>query len=322
MNTRVIFMGTPAYAARVLEGLGRAGYNVVACFAQPDKPAGRKLQLVEPAVKQSAKELGIPVYQPASIRGQDAEELIASLSPDLIISAAYGKILPKNILNIPNKGCLNVHGSLLPKYRGAAPVQWAIYNGDDKTGVTIMLMDDGIDTGDIISVAETPITLDMNAAILMDELSTLGTELLIKTLPEYLSGKIIATPQEHSEATYAPMITKEQGRIDWSRSAMEIHNQIRAFSIWPAAYTTYKGRTLKIHCSYVESDQSKILCDYRDTAADPKPGTIICAHKDVLAVACGQGVLCLSCIQPESCRRMFSEECAHNYTVSEVFGEE
>ena len=220
---------------------------------------------------QSAKELGIPVYQPASIRGQDAEELIASLSPDLIISAAYGKILPKNILNIPNKGCLNVHGSLLPKYRGAAPVQWAIYNGDDKTGVTLMHMDDGIDTGDIISVAETPITLDMNAAILMDELSTLGTELLIKTLPGYLSGKIIATPQEHSEATYAPMITKEQGRIDWSRSAMEIHNQIRAFSIWPAAYTTYKGRTLKIHCSYVESDQSKILCDYRDTLQIQSP---------------------------------------------------
>ncbi len=322
MNTRIIFMGTPAFAARVLEGLCRSGYNVVACFAQPDKPAGRKLHLVEPAVKQSAQSLGIPVYQPASIRGQEAEELMTSLAPDLIVTAAYGKILPANILKVPQFGCLNVHGSLLPQYRGAAPVQWAIYNGEEKTGVTIMRMDEGMDTGDIVAVAEMPISLDTNAAMLMDELSVLGTELLLNTLPDYLEGKIVPVPQNHSLATYAPPITKEQGRIDWSLTSMQIHNQIRAFSIWPAAYTTYKGRMLKVHCSYVESDQCKILCDYRSHVADPKPGTILCAHKDVLAVACGQGVLCLSCIQPESCRRMFSEECAHNYTVSEVFGEE
>jgi methionyl-tRNA formyltransferase len=315
-------MGTPEFSEVVLERLVLSGYNIVACFTKPDKPSGRHMVLTASPVKKAALSHNIPVYQPASLRNPECETLIQSLTPDLIVTAAYGKILPESILMIPVRGCLNVHASLLPKYRGAAPIQWSILNGETETGITIMMMDKGMDTGDILTQDVCAISESINSSELTVCLASIGAELLIQTIPGFLSGEIIPVPQIHSEATYAPPILKDQGLINWNTTSQLIHNQIRGLSDWPGASTLYRGSRLKVHCSALPVDSSQYINDFRQAHGEPTAGTILCAKKDIIAVMCQDSCLLLTCIQPESCRRMNASECAHNFKVSDVLGGE
>lgn len=315
-------MGTPQFASVVLEKLLRSGYRVIACFTQPDKPAGRKMLQTPPPVKLTAEASGIPVYQPNRLREDEVVRQIKDLQPDLIITAAYGKILPTTILEIPKYGCLNVHGSLLPKYRGAAPIQWAILNGERETGVTIMRMDAGMDTGPMLASAGSPIGPDENTLDLTVRLAGLGAQLLVETIPGYLDGTIRSMAQDDEQATFAPPITREQGLIDWNAPAESIHNQIRGLSEWPGAHTEYKGKRIKIYCSSLPGNTGELEDAYRLSHGDPKPGTVICARKNILAVMCGDMPLLLLCIQPESCKKLQASECAHNFYVSDRFGGE
>ncbi|MBN1892110.1 MAG: methionyl-tRNA formyltransferase [Clostridiales bacterium] len=315
-------MGTPRFASVVLEKLILSGYHIVACFTQPDKPVGRKMKLTPTPVKLAAEAAGIPVYQPNRLRDDEVADRIRTMNPDLIVTAAYGKILPPCVLSIPKKGCLNVHGSLLPRYRGAAPIQWAIMNGERKTGITIMLMDEGMDTGPLLTHAECPIDMNEDAISLTERLANLGAELLTDTIPGYLAGEILPISQNDARASYAPPITRDQGLIDWTKPSEVIHNQIRALAEWPGAYSTYLGKRIKIYCSEIPENGEELVANYRISHGNEAPGSVICARKDVLAVMCGDGPLLLRCIQPESCRKLQASECAHNFCVSGRFGGE
>lgn len=315
-------MGTPPFASVVLERLLLSGFCVVACFTQPDKPVGRKMKLKPTPVKLAAGAAGIPVFQPNRLRDDDVVDRIRAMHPDLIVTAAYGKILPPSVLSIPNRGCLNVHGSLLPRYRGAAPIQRAIMNGERETGVTIMLMDEGMDTGPLLTRTECPIDRNEDAICLTEKLAKLGAELLVNTIPGYLSGQITPIAQNDAQASYAPPITREQGQIEWTKTSEFIHNQIRALVEWPGAYSTYSGKRIKVYCSEIPEDGDKLIANYRASYGNAEPGSVICARKDVLAVMCGDGPLLLRCIQPESCRKLQASECAHNFRVSDRFGGE
>ena len=315
-------MGTPEFAVSVLDTLCRTDYEIAACITQPDKPTGRHMTLTPPPAKVYAESRNIPVYQPASLRTDEFHDLTVSLNPDLIITAAYGKILPQSILSLPSRGCINVHASLLPKYRGAAPVQWSIINGDKITGVTIMNMDAGMDTGDILTQREIPIDPDIHTNELMAALASVGAELLAETLPLYLDGRITPVKQDNSLAVMSPPIRKEQGEIDWNRSGVEIHNLIRALSGWPGAYTFLKESRLKIYRSSLPENAGDVIDAYREKFGEPVPGTILSASKSGITVACGSGALMLLCVQPESGRRMEVCDCAHNYRIGEQFGGE
>jgi len=237
-DLRIVFMGTAELACASLEALCRAtGIDVVAVVTQPDKPKGRELKMQPTPVKAIAMKRDLPVHQPLKARAPEFVDQLRKLAPNLIVVAAYGQILPQVILDIPKFGCLNVHTSLLPKYRGAAPIQWALLSGDSETGVTIMKMDAGLDTGDILAEARTPIADTDNAQTLHDRLAKLGADLLVRTIPDYVAERIVARPQPPEGASYARKITKEDGRIDWSKPAREIWNQVRAFTPWPGAFT-------------------------------------------------------------------------------------
>lgn len=270
----IIFMGTPDFAVPCLEKLIECGHNVKAVFTQPDKPVGRKQILTPPDVKVCALKYDIPVYQPEKIKGSNALQIINDISPDVIIVVAYGKILPKDILNSAKYGCINVHASILPYYRGAAPIQWAVLNGDKKTGVTIMQMDEGLDTGDILSVVETDIEENETSAQLFDRLSVLGGDALIDVLDNI--DNITPTKQPDIETEYAKMITKELCPIDWNDSAQHIHNQVRGLQTWPVAITKINGKNLKIH--------KTILCEQKGG----KAGEIV-NNKNEILVSCGDG---------------------------------
>lgn len=313
MNKRIIFMGTPEFSATILAALHREGFNVVACFSQPDKPTGRHMTLTAPPAKVMAESLGIPVFQPSSLRNQEALDMIEGLRPDLIVTAAYGKILPEAILSIPPLGCLNVHASLLPRYRGAAPIQWAIMNGDTVTGVTLMRMDVGMDTGDMISRSEVCIPPRAHYSDLVRSLADCGAKLLTDTLPLWIRGEIPPERQDDSLATYSPPIRKEQGNIDWNRSARSICNQIRALSDWPGAYTYQRGDRIKIYDAVVPTDAEERVIRYRNEHGEVLPGTLIEATKTELFVACGEGCLQLLSVQPASCKKLNVRECAHNF---------
>ena len=243
---RVVFMGTPEFAVASLDILLKERIDIVAVVTQPDRPVGRKRIITPPPVKKLAIEHNIPVYQPAKVRDEEFIKKLLSLEPDLIVVVAFGQILSRQVLDIPKIGCINVHASLLPKYRGAAPVQWAIINGEKVTGVTTMWMDEGLDTGDIFLQESIEIKDDWTALELFSELSILGGKLLIDTLKHIKSGNIIRIAQDDTPATYAPMLKKEIGKIDWSKSANEICNLIRGTYPWPCAYTILKGREIKI----------------------------------------------------------------------------
>jgi methionyl-tRNA formyltransferase len=243
---RTIFLGTPEFAVPSLEALSLAGHEVAAVFTQPDRPKGRGNTLSESPVKVAAKQLGVEVHQPERIRRPESVEWLKEMAPDLMVVVGYGQIIPQSIIDIPRFGILNVHASLLPKYRGAAPIQWAIANGETETGVTIMQIDAGLDTGDMLLKSSVPIGPDQTAPELSAELAPVGARLLIEAIAQIESGIAVRKKQNNEEATYAPILKKEDGRIEWSRTAQQIYNRLRGFAPWPGAFTLFRGQPLLI----------------------------------------------------------------------------
>ena len=294
----VVFMGSPDFAVKALEALiASPDYDVKLVVSQTDKPQGRKQILTPPPVKQVALQNNIEVYQPKTLRSQDAFDKINALHPDFIVVSAYGKILPPEILSIPVYGCVNLHGSLLPKYRGAAPIQWSVINGEKKTGVTTMLMDAGLDTGDILLTSETEIGENETAGELFDRLAALCPSLLMDTLDGLKNNCITPKKQDDSMATYVSVLTKEMSVIDWNDSAQLIHNKIRGLNPWPVAKTGYMGKQLKIFSGQTQNKKTDAL-----------PGTLF-AQKGRLFVACGMGsVYEIKELQMEGAKRMCTSD--------------
>ena len=287
-------MGTPDFAVPSLEALIAAGHDVCGVFTQPDKPKNRGMKLLPTPVKVCAQAHGIPVFQPVKLRDGAALAQIRELAPELIVVAAYGRILPDDILAAPPKGCINVHSSLLPKYRGAAPINWAVLNGDGETGVTIMHMAHDLDAGDIIAQAATPIDPDETVVTLHDRLAVLGAELLVQVVADIAAGTAARTPQDHDKATLAPMLSRELSPMDFTRPARELHNQVRGLIPWPAAVTELGDRRCKVFSTSV-----------LDAHTDAAPGTILAAGKEGIQVACGGGtVLRIDELQPDGGKRM------------------
>ena len=317
MKPRVIFMGTPDFAVPPLSSLIEQGYPVAGVVCQPDRPVGRHGDLKPPPAKKLALKHQIPVLQPEKVRTPEFEQALAKLKPDLIVTAAYGRILPKNILDLPPHGCLNVHASLLPRWRGAAPIQWALISGDTKTGITIMLMDEGMDTGDILLQSEVPLDNEIDAGQLSDQLSRLGARLLPQAIDDYLAGRLKPVSQNDAQATIAKIMTRETGEIDWTQSSQQIHNLVRGTYPWPGAYTWCGSKRLKIHRAKVNHDQELIR-----QADNLEPGTICLCGGQSISVVCGSGVVDLFEIQSESGKRMHCRDCAHNYRLGQLMGGE
>ena len=290
---RVIFMGTPDFAVASLEKIIEAGHEVVLAVTQPDKPKGRGKAFAFPPVKECAVAHGIEVFQPKRIKDDANVEYLKKYKPDIIIVAAFGQILPKRILDLPKYGCVNVHASLLPKYRGAAPIQWAVINGDEVTGVTTMRMDVGLDTGDMIAKREVKIAEDETGGSLFDKLAETGAQLCVDTMEMLEKGTASFTPQNNEESTHTRMITKELGNIDWTKSAVEIERLIRGLNPWPSAYTHLNDKTFKIWKAEVSEE-----------TGDYAPGCIVRAGKNELLVQTGEGMLSLKEVQLEGKRRM------------------
>lgn len=291
---RIVFMGTPDFAVPSLRALYDAGHDIAAVYSQPDKPRGRGHKLQPTPVKELALELGVDVRQPVQLRDQEVKEEIRDLKPDIIVVVAYGKILPKDILEIPAFGCVNAHGSLLPKYRGAAPIQWAVINGDKVTGVTTMYMAEGMDTGDILLQKETEIMAQETSGELFDRLKIMSAELLVETLSGIERGDIKRTPQEDSKASMAPMLTKQDGEINWRLPAETIHSHIRGMNPWPSAFTGFRDGKIKIYSSRVIEGKDKA------------PGELW-LDDDYLAVGCGEGALRIMELQAENGKCMDSK---------------
>lgn len=292
---RILFMGTPEFAVPSLDALVAAGHEVCGVFSQPDKPVGRHQNKLEPTpVKERALSHGIPVFQPVKLRDGTALAKIRELAPELIVVAAYGRILPDDILDYPSKGCINVHSSLLPRYRGAAPINWAILNGDEETGVTIMYMATELDAGDIIAQAGTPISRTETAGELTARLAVLGSELLVDTIEQIEAGTARRTPQDHAAHTLAPMLSKELSPMDFERPAAALSCQVRGLQPWPSAVMTLDGIRCKVMAVTVCGETT-----------DKAPGTVVQADKNGLKLACGEGtVLAIDELQPDGKRRM------------------
>ncbi len=291
---RIVFMGTPDFAVPSLKALVETGHEVCGVFTQPDKPKNRGMKLQQSPVKQYALEAGLTVYQPAKMRDGEALSILQRLKPDLIAVAAYGKILPVDILELPRLGCVNVHSSLLPKYRGAAPINWAILNGDDETGVTIMYMAEGMDTGDILTQAVTPIDINENAAQLFDRLAQMGAELLVETVEGLETGTVKPVPQDESRASHASMLSREQSPMDWGRTARQLHDQVRGLFPWPSATAELDGVRCKILRTALSGETT-----------NKAPGTVLQADKKGLRAACGDGgVLDILELQPDGKKAM------------------
>ncbi|MCM1023649.1 MAG: methionyl-tRNA formyltransferase [Prevotella sp.] len=306
----IIFMGTPDFAVPCLKALIDSGENVSAVFTQPDKPKGRGYKLTPPPVKEAALTNGIPVYQPVSLKkGEDAEtalKTITELAPDLIVTVAYGKILPKEILDAPKFYSINVHASLLPKYRGAGPIQWSVLNGEKVTGVTTMLMAEGIDTGDMLLSRSLEIGENETASELHDRLSALGAEVLLETVAAVKSGSITPVPQDNSLSSHAPMLTKDMCPIDFSKSAQEVHNHIRGLSAFPCASAVLEGKRLKVYGSEI----------VKGMKSERPPGTVVQA-KD-FTVACGDGgCVRFTEVQAEGGKRMLTADYLRGKAVKE-----
>jgi methionyl-tRNA formyltransferase len=295
MKPKIVFMGTPDFAIPSLEILLTHGYPVSAVITQPDRPKGRGRKLVPPSVKMAAEKHGIPVFQPDRVRDDDFMELFKKLSPDMVALAAFGQIIPKDILDIPPLGCLNVHPSLLPRYRGAAPINWSLINGDDKTGVTIMLMDAGMDTGDILLQKETEIDPVEVYDDLHDRLSLMGAELLLRAVEGIIAGTISRTAQDPSGATYAPCLTKEIEHINWGESADAIVNLIRGLSSDPGAYAFLRERKLKIY---------RAVAGKAGTSGEKAPGTIGKLMESGLQITANDGHVYIQDVQLEGKKRM------------------
>lgn len=297
-NLKTVFMGTPEFSVPCLDIVSQ-NTNLLAVVTQPDKKKGRGQQLVYSPIKKYAVEHSIPVYQPEKIKNEEAFlNILQELSPDMIVVVAYGQILPKRVLELPKFGCINVHASLLPAYRGAAPMQWCLINGEKKTGITTMMMDEGLDTGDMLLKAEVDIADDTNLTTLHDMLMEMGAHLLYDTVIGLIENKIVPQKQDESLAVYSPMITKETGKIDWTKSADEIHNLIRALDSWPGAYCNYGNDIFKIWSSKLT-----------DTATDGKPGEIVNdTASGSLIINTGDGCLEILEIQAPGKKRIKTKE--------------
>ena len=293
---KIVFMGTPDYAAVTLKKLIASDHEIAAVFAQPDKPVGRKQILTPPPVKVVAEENNIPVYQPKTLRDGEALEILKGINPDIIVVVAYGKILPEKILNLPKYGCVNGHASLLPKYRGASPIQWCIVCGEEKTGVTVMQMDIGMDTGDILTQCEVEIGEKETAEELFERLSVITAELLVNTLADLEKGNITPQKQDEEKASYAPIIKKEMAELDFSKSAKELYNAVRGYYSWPCAYFFLGGKRIKVIKSEIGNETSK-------------PAGTVVGNSDCLEIACGDGKsLKLLTVQPEGKGKMTAKE--------------
>lgn len=290
---KVIYMGTPDFAVHALKSIVEAGHEVVACFTQPDKAKGRSKALQPTPVKKQALEYGIPVYQPVKLRDQENVDIIRSFAPDVIVVAAYGQILPESILNIPEYGCVNIHASLLPKYRGAAPIEWAIIDGEQETGVTTMYMAKGLDTGDMIEREVVQITVDDTGESLTDKLAECGAKLILSTLKKLEDGTAVRTVQDDSLSCYASMLTKNMGDIDFTQPAEKIERLVRGLQPWPCAFTKINGKSVKIYGANVV-----------DKPEGVQPGSVINVTKKSFAIACGEGAIQITRLQPEGKKPM------------------
>ncbi|AZU61472.1 methionyl-tRNA formyltransferase [Neobacillus mesonae] len=297
--TRIVFMGTPDFSVSVLQQIIHDGYEIIGVVTQPDRPVGRKKVLTPPPVKVEALKHNIPVFQPEKIREHEELEKILALQPDLIVTAAFGQILPKELLDAPKHGCINVHASLLPELRGGAPIHYAILQGKEKTGITIMYMAEKLDAGDILTVIEVPITEEDNVGTLHDKLSAAGAKLLSETLPKLLEGSLTPIPQNDAQATFAPNIKREQEKINWSKSGEEIYNHIRGLNPWPVAFTTLNGQVVKIW-------QAEKL---RNASTAGEPGKIIEIAPDGLIVQSGNDTaIKIIELQPSGKTKMKTEQ--------------
>lgn len=295
---KIVYMGTPDFAVNPLHALAEAGYEVAGVVTQPDKPKGRGKTMLPTPVKEEALKHGFPVYQPVKVRDPEFLQVLEKLDPDIIVVAAFGQIIPKSILELPKYGCINIHASLLPKYRGAAPIQQAVIDGEKESGVTIMRMGTGLDTGDMISKIVVPIAKDETGGTLFDKLAEAGAKLLVETLPHIFDGTAVYEKQpEESPTPYAGMITKQMGLINFGKSAAELERLVRGLNPWPSAFTFWNGKTLKVWESFVVKSE--------ETGAEKsEPGTVVKTDKKGIYVACGEDVLVLSQVQLEGKKRM------------------
>lgn len=302
---RIVFMGTPEFAVPALKNLYRSGHKVLQVVTQPDRPKGRGKTVVFPPVKEAAMELGCPIIQPQSIRTQDFCDVMTRLDPDIFVVAAYGHVLPQQILAIPRLGAINIHASLLPKYRGAAPIQWAVINREVETGVTLMLMDKGLDTGDMLLSASVPILSDDTSGSLHDRLALLGADLLIQTLNYYEIHRKSAIPQVHEQASYAPLLKKEDGHLDWRQPADELEARIRGLTPWPGAFCFYNGKRIKIY----RACQKPIV-------TMESPGTVLKGFSNELTVATGRHALVIQELQGDSGKRLSVQDFLRGHPIS------
>ncbi len=313
---RIVYAGAPEFAVAPLEALHQAGYDIVAVYTQPDRPAGRGREARATPVKQAAQALGIPVRQPQKLSSVEDQQALAELQPDLMVVTAYGLLLPKAVLDIPRLGCINIHASLLPRWRGAAPIQRAILAGDKTTGVTIMQMDEGLDTGNMLLRRECAIHDDDTGSSLHDRLMQMGADALLECLPDLLAGNIQPQKQDETQACYAHKLSKQEAELDWSQSAAQLERCVRAYNAWPVAFTHYhkKGRaeTLRVWRAQVVQQQT-----------DAAPGSVLACNKHGIDVACGEGVLRLQQVQPAGKRQMPAADFANAHDITgQVLGEQ
>ena len=290
---RVGFMGTPDIAATCLEKILKDGFQVVGVYTQPDRPKNRGMKLAFSPVKELALQHDLPVFQPESFKDPETVEQLKELAPDVVAVVAYGRILPQSVLDVPPKGCINIHASVLPKYRGSAPYQWAVLDGEAETGVSAMYLCRQMDAGDVIDVSKTPIGPDETAGELLDRLAVLGADLLSKTLGRLSCGEVTATPQDESKVCYAPMLDKSMCPIDWTKTAQQVHDHVRGLHPWPVATADLAGTRFKIHATTVVANEK-----------NAQPGTILALTKTGLVVACGQGAVEIRSLQAEGGKRM------------------
>ncbi len=313
---RIVYAGAPEFAVAPLEALHQAGYHIVAAYTQPDRPAGRGREARPTPVKQAAQALGIPVMQPQKLSSVEDQQALADLQPDLMVVTAYGLLLPKVVLDIPRLGCINIHASLLPRWRGAAPIQRAILAGDKTTGITIMQMDEGLDTGDMLMRRECEIRDDDTGSSLHDRLMQMGADTLLACLPDLLAGNIQPQKQDDALACYARKLSKQEAELDWTQSAVQLERCVRAYNAWPVAFTHYRKKdkveTLRVWRAQVITEQAGTV-----------PGTVLACSKHGIDVACGEGVLRLQQVQPAGKRQMPASDFANAHDITgQVLGDQ
>ena len=315
---RIVFMGTPDFSVPALKALVEVGHQVIAVVTQPDKPKGRGKEVQMTPVKIQAMEYGIPVYQPAKVREASFVEVLQGMEADVYVVIAFGQLLPKAVLELPKYGCINIHASLLPKYRGAAPIQWCVIDGERETGITTMMMDVGLDTGDMLEKTVIPIEEKETGGSLHDKLSLAGGALILSTLKKLEEGTLVRTPQTDEGTCYAKMLTKSLGDIDWNQSAVSIERLIRGLNPWPSAYTLWNGKTIKIWSADVTT--SREAAAFLSESGVPSetgitPGTVVCSDKHSLVVCTGDGLLSVRELQMEGKKRMDTPAFLRGYPI-------